>query len=274
MTLEERSMKNAGSFHESILSRVLSSSRVMVAVGILLVLAAVAAPLSARASDIEAGAWPEFDIWISLDEAKKNRIYILNSWTEEPNYAYEETVLGISWDQRFHKHWSWRAGIRYIWKQVDPPDVNETRVVLDLKWFQPLGKDWMLSDRNRIDLRWLEGKSSNTWRYRNRIQLEKPFPVFSRTWTGFGSYELYYDSRYDTWGQRHRLIGGVSVPVTDWASVDVFYGYHVETKPKDESAGALGIAFGFFFNWDEKGFRLAKSAAVPPANPVGLPDRD
>jgi len=274
MALEGSRMNTAESYRETTLPRVLSSSLILTMVGIFMVLAAVTAPHSARASDIEAGAWPEFDIWISLDEAGKDRIYILNSWTEEPNFSYEETALGISWDRRFHKNWSWRAGIRYIWKQVDPPDANETRVVLDLKWMHGLGKGWRLSDRNRIDLRWFEGKPGNSWRYRNRIQLEKSFPVFSRTWTGFASYEIYYDSRFDTWGQRNRLIGGVSVPVVDWASVDVFYGYHVENEPKDEDAGALGIAFGFFFNWDEKGFRLAKSAAAPPPSPVGLPDRD
>jgi hypothetical protein len=109
---------------------------------------------------------------------------------------------------------------------------------------------------------WGHGNSTRIW-----IQLEKSFPLFSRTWTGFGSYELYYDSRFDKWGQRHRLIGGVSIPIVSWSSVDIFYGYHVENEPKDEDAGALGIAFGFYFNWDEKGFRLAKSAAsLPPSS--------
>jgi hypothetical protein len=63
----------------------------------------------------------------------------------------------------------------------------------------------------------------------------------------FGSYELYYDSRYSRWGQRHRFIGGVSIPLAERASVDLFYGYHIETAPKDETGDAVGIAFGFYF---------------------------
>jgi hypothetical protein len=200
-----------------------------------------------EAADLEAGAWPEFDIWIGLDQAQKNRIYILSSFANEPKFSYEETALGVSWDQRFHTSWSWRAGVRYIWKEVDPPDTNETRAVLDLKWFKDLGGGWLLTDRNRIDLRWFDNGEDMSYRYRNRIQIEKPFPVFSKTVTGFASYELYYDSRFNKWGQRHRFIAGVSVPITDWASVDVFYGYHIETAPKDESGDALGIAFGFYF---------------------------
>lgn len=78
-------------------------------------------------------------------------------------------------------------------------------------------------------------------------QLDKPFEVFSHVLTGFASYELYYDSRYYRWGQRHRIITSVSAPLKDWCSVDVFYGYHVETKPKEETGSALGIAFGLYF---------------------------
>jgi len=37
------------------------------------------------------------------------------------------------------------------------------------------------------------------------------------------------------------------VPIVKWSSVDVFYGYHSEIKPKKETGGALGIAFGFYF---------------------------
>ncbi len=199
------------------------------------------------AADLEAEAWPEFDIWIKMDDVGKDRIFILAAFADEPTFQYEETALGISWDRRMNQHWSWRAGVRYIWKAVDPPDTNETRVVLDLKLYKDLGSGWLLSDRNRLDLRKFDNVSSWSFRYRNRLQIEKPFTVFTQEWTGFASYELYYDSRFNRWGQRHRIITGVSVPYSEWGSVDVFLGYHVETEPKKETGAALGIAFGFYF---------------------------
>lgn len=199
------------------------------------------------ASDLEADAWPELDIWISLDDARKDRIYILNSYANEANYQYEETALGVSWDRRMYPNWSWRIGARYVWKQVDPPDKNETRVVLDLKWFRDLSHGFVLTDRNRLDLRHFDDTGSSSFRYRNRVQFEKPFQVGARELTGFASYEIYYDSRFNEWGQRQRFIGGVSVPIVKWASVDVFYGYHAETKPARETGSALGIAFGIYF---------------------------
>jgi len=198
-------------------------------------------------TDIEANAFPEFYIWIALDKERKNRIYILNSYANEPKFVYDETAIGISWDQRFHPNWSWRAGIRYIDKQVDPPNKNETRAVLDLKWFKPLGNDWLFTDRNRIDLRWFEGDDGMSFRYRNRMQIEKPFPVFSWMITGFGSYEPYYDSRYDKLIRRHRFVGGVSIPIVKWLALGVFYDYYIETAPKKETGGAIGIAIGIYF---------------------------
>ena len=212
-----------------------------------IILAVLALSYPCKAADLEADAWPEFDIWIKLDPAGKDRIYILNSYAHESSFLYEETALGVSWDRRFHKNWSFRMGARYIWKQVDPPDKNETRVVLDLKWFKELGAGFLLTDRNRLDLRFFDSDTSGSFRYRNRVQVERGIPIFSWKWTGFGSYEIYYDSRYNTLGQRHRFIGGVSIPVTKWFSVDLFPAYHIETKPKRESGGAFGIAFGFYF---------------------------
>ncbi len=202
---------------------------------------------SQAAADLEADAFPEFDIWISLDQEHRNRLFILLAFAEEPSFEYQESALGISWDQRVNPCWSWRAGIRYITKEVDPPDADELRMVLDLKWFHSFGDDWLFTDRNRIDIRRFDDDSDLSFRYRNRIQLEKPFKVFDHEITGFASYEIYYDSRYNKLGQRHRFIVGVSVPLSEWLSVDVFYGYHIETKPKDETGDALGIAFGLHF---------------------------
>jgi len=140
---------------------------------------------TARAADLEADAWPEIDIWIKLDEIQRDRLYILLSYTEEPTYQYQETAVGLSWDRCFHPNWAWRVGTRYIDKKVDPPDPGETRVVLDLKWFYPLGKEWLLTDRNRLDLRHFDGDTVASFRYRNRVMLEKPFEFLAPRLTGF-----------------------------------------------------------------------------------------
>ena len=206
----------------------------------------VAGAHSARgeAGDIELEAWPEFDIWIDLNEDASTRLYILNSWAEDADKVYEEMALGVSLDQRLKTWMSVRGGIRYIWKQADPPQGNETRAVFDAKFYAPTWKEFLLTNRNRIDLRWIDGEL--TERYRNRTQLERPISIFGYRPTGFTSYEVYYDTKYDDW-VRQRIIVGGSFPVQEWLTVDLFYGYHVVSKPKPENAGAWGLAIGFWF---------------------------
>lgn len=51
----------------------------------------------------------------------------------------------------------------------------------------------MLSDRNRVDFRWVNDKFSV--RYRNRLTLEREFTIGERSYTPYASIEAYYDSR-------------------------------------------------------------------------------
>ena len=211
---------------------------------LLMVSAGAVSSARGEAGDIELEAWPEFDIWIDLNEDASTRLYILNSWAEDVDKVYEEMALGISLDQRLKTWLSVRGGIRYIWKQADPVQGNETRAVFDAKLYAPKWEQFLLTNRNRIDVRWISDDLSG--RYRNRTQLERPISIFGYCPTGFASYELYYDTQYDDW-VRQRIIGGASFPLREWLTVDLFYGYHVVSKPKRENAGAWGLAIGFWF---------------------------
>jgi len=69
----------------------------------LVVLAMLLAPTTVRALDLEAEAWPEFDIWIKMDETGKNRLFSPASFADEPKFQYEETggALGIAFGLYF-----------------------------------------------------------------------------------------------------------------------------------------------------------------------------
>ena len=45
-----------------------------------------------------------------------------------------------------------------------------------------------------------------SFRYRNRIRLEREFRVYGRSLTPYGSVEVYHDSRFDVWN-RNRFTG-------------------------------------------------------------------
>src|SRR4030095_15624514 len=73
---------------------------------------------------------------------------------------------------------------------------------------QPLPLDMLLSDRNREDLRWVNGEFSA--RYRNRVTLEREFKILNRQITPYGSAEVFYDSRFKT-GNRDRFAVGAQI---------------------------------------------------------------
>ena len=60
--------------------------------------------------------------------------------------------------------------------------------------------DVLLSDRNRIDLRDIAGEFS--WRYRNRLSVEKEFSIGRVRVNPYTRFEVYYDSRYDLRSRR------------------------------------------------------------------------
>jgi hypothetical protein len=64
----------------------------------------------------------------------------------------------------------------------------------------------LLSDRNRLDLRWVNSVFS--WRYRGRLTLEREFHVGEkRALTPYTSGELYYDSRFEIWNRNRYAFG-------------------------------------------------------------------
>jgi hypothetical protein len=54
-----------------------------------------------------------------------------------------------------------------------------------------------ISDRNRADLDWKNG--SFTWRYRNKLTLERTFSIGSYHLMPYFAAETYYEGQYNEW---------------------------------------------------------------------------
>lgn len=198
-----------------------------------------------RAADVEAQSSVEVDVRVKLNEEGTTRLMLLNSWARHHEENYSETVFGAALDHRLSPDWSVRAGVRRITEESDSPEGNETRAVLDARYFLPFGEGWLLTDRSRVDLRMIEGGSFSA-RFRNRVMLEKPFTLFDHEFTGFGSYELFYDTRHQAFS-RHSLTLGISVPLGRWLAADVFFTKDYAINPPKDTVGAFGLALCFDF---------------------------
>jgi uncharacterized protein DUF2490 len=96
------------------------------------------------------------------------------------------------------------VGYRYLHSFSGDPD--EHRGVLEATARYPLAAGVLVSNRNRIDLRSIDGEES--WRYRNRLSVEKEFSIGPVRMNPYVRLELYYDSRFDKFS---RVDGGLGV---------------------------------------------------------------
>jgi hypothetical protein len=84
----------------------------------------------------------------------------------------------------------------------------------------PLGK-LLLSNRHQFERRLLHSRSDTT-RYRNRVQIERPLIWGEVKFQPYASYEIFYDRGAHAW-TRHRFIAGVSQPLSKHLTADVYY---------------------------------------------------
>jgi uncharacterized protein DUF2490 len=153
--------------------------------------------------------WPEVDVYVTL--TNKFRPLFISSLTraEETRDNLEASVQG-SLDYIPSRHASIRVAYRYAFSPPSQERFKEHRILIEQTFRKPIFWDVLVSDRNREEIRDVNHQTS--FRYRNRVTLEREFQLGKRKLAPYLSGELYYDSRFDTWN-RNRLNLGVQIPL-------------------------------------------------------------
>lgn len=94
------------------------------------------------------------------------------------------------------------AGYRYL-PYPDAPSANRLEPYITIN-VGTKGR-LLLSDKNRADLDWQNGDFS--WRYRNRVTVERPFKIRSYTLSPYISAEPWYTSQYEKWSTVSIFVG-------------------------------------------------------------------
>jgi hypothetical protein len=102
----------------------------------------------------------------------------------------------------------------------DAPAVS--RVILAATPTLPLKSDVLISDRNRGELNFSAGDL--TWRYRNRLTIQRALTIHSFHPIPYGSAEFYYDSKYRKWSST-ALYAGVRLPLGTHTEIDSYTSY-------------------------------------------------
>ena len=135
-----------------------------------------------------------------------------------------------------------RIGYNYI-PSTDNP--TEQRVILELTPRLPVKAGFVLADRTRGDLRFINGQFST--RYRNRLSLERPFKLRGHAFTPYVRAEAYYDTRYAKWNKTALDVGGAFVLRKHWELESYFEHQNDTSKNPNSQVEAVAIEVNMHF---------------------------
>ena len=229
---------------------------------VLLFLVLTGAPAaSAQEATTRKEFWPEVDVYIKVKP--KVRLYLIATISksvedgELRNAQGYEGQIGVHVDYIPNKHVIFRAGYRYgtaVGSNSDP--FKEHRLLIEQTLRKLLHGDFLLSDRNREDFRFVNGDFS--FRYRNRVTLEREVHLFKgRSITPYASEEVFYDTRYNTWN-RNRFAVGVQQSLRRGPLrkmllperqiiLDLYYMRQNDSRSDIPHVNAIGAALAFYF---------------------------
>jgi hypothetical protein len=133
-------------------------------------------------------------------------------------------------------------GYRYL-PSPDAPTTNRILMVATPRF--PLKSKIIVSDRNRGELNFSNGDL--TWRYRNRLQLEREISIRSYHPSPYANVEVYYDSKYQKWSSTAIEVG-CQFPIRKNTQIDFYYEHENNTgKAPNQQVNSIGLALNLFF---------------------------
>ncbi len=203
-------------------------------------------------------AWPEADLHLQL--GSQWRLLALVGLEQAAGYSFQQWYAGAGIGRQI------KPILRYHWKNIDPDKEHyliagggyeflrttasgavhdENRMTLDLTGnVRPVS--WLLlRDRSWLELRWIDGTYSTT--YRNLIAGEFDLRVHDFRFTPFGTSEFFYDSPKHAWDQNW-YTAGVQLPCKRVFMAEIYYRREHCSTCAPQSWNAGGITLNFYPN--------------------------
>lgn len=139
------------------------------------------------------------------------------------------------------------TGYRYV---TAPSAEPENRMITAVTFNFPLRAGFLMTDRNRADLDRKNGDF--TWRYRNKLTVERTFSVHSYHFIPYIAAEPYYESQYSKWSTTD-LFAGCLFPIGRHVEFNVYYEHENDTgKHPNSQVNSVGLALYLYFSLEKK----------------------
>jgi hypothetical protein len=153
-----------------------------------------------------------------------------------------KNITGFDLDDSKARPLQFSVGFRYV-PSPDKPHIERLELAVTPRW--PLFAKILLSDRNRADLDW--SKDQLTWRYRNKVTLERRFTVNSYHPAPYISAEVFYQSQYQKWTTT-ALYAGCLLSAGKHFEFDPYYEHqNVTNKQPNQQFNQFGVVLNMYF---------------------------
>lgn len=203
--------------------------------------------------------WPEATFFLRTSD--NSRLSLLAAGTRTRQDGYTDGELGVHMDfysaplfkGRAKRHpdvardrfLQFRVG--YLFGKAPPrsedPFTEHTALMEVTPRFY-LPKRILLTNRNRVDLRFVDGDFVP--RYRNRLKLERSFRIGNRSLTPYTHVEVFYDWRYNAF-HRQRYGAGAEFEVNEHFVVEGYYLRQQDSRSSMRGMNVGGLALQFYF---------------------------
>ena len=151
--------------------------------------------------DVYTGVNPDIQFWFQAKQTREDGARTqaeigpsLNFYVKRLRMLDRITIFDL--DDSKKKLLVLSAGYRYL---PSPGNPSQNRILLMGTLNVPMKGDVLVSDRNRLEINYTNGNPNPTWRYRNKLTLEKTIAVHSYHPSPYAAAEFYYNSKYDKW---------------------------------------------------------------------------
>jgi hypothetical protein len=214
--------------------------------------------------------WPEVDAHIQLPSHL--RVLAFAGSQQGVGFPYRQRDLaagvGYQWKRvssHYHKNIDpdkehllvFGCGYEFIRTTKSGKTIDSGRLTFDGTSGFRLPAEFLIRDRNRIELRWT-GSVYSTTMYRNRVSLERDFSVHGFRFNPYGSSEFFYNSAKDSWYQE-RYSAGVHWPYKRLFALDTYYLRKNCESCSPANLNVAGVTLNFYFADSKK--KAAKAVA-------------
>jgi len=202
-------------------------------------------------------------VWGSLEghaQLRSNlRALVLGESKSGTDYSYQQWILGVGLGMQLKRFARPRlvdldpdrdhslvvgTGYEYLKTDETAKPSSENRLLAELTGRARPPAEFLVTDRNRFEFRWVNGVYST--RYRNRLVVERATRVGGLRFTPYLSAEFFYDWAHDSWNEE-QYAAGIEWPYRHVLKLSTYYLRQDCTTCSPRRLDVIGLALDYFY---------------------------